>query len=270
MERKSDTGGCSSLTTVANIGCRGRYATSRSTTTAGCSDSNSRIHYENNLAEGPRTSSPSLDKPLATTAGSELSQAQSQPEYFRDTIRRAEASLQRTDRATRCFHDAKRKVDQALRRIAPQHKEAILDESADGISFDSDVRTATVDTTKSGKERRHCRSPEASGLVAASNCPSDGDNTVSLHKCHPRIPVNEDVPHSARPAEQQASPRRQEDQHSPLIDAIESRAARMDQLVEEMERLLVDTQRVFHEMDHAQGSEESEECIHDCSLFPTG
>ncbi|KAF8327841.1 hypothetical protein F5887DRAFT_163951 [Amanita rubescens] len=147
---------------------------------------------------------------------------------FWDTIRRAEASFHRQDRASQRFHEAKRRVDQTLRRLSDaneedcavqgrQHRLHFPDDDDDEESF-------------AGQEQVQDQNLDLPGFINAYG----GEETRDI----------KDIATSGGDAEFTRQGEAQ-GEIAPIIDAMESRAARVEQLVEEMEWLLIDVQRLL-------------------------
>lgn len=164
-------------------------------------------------------------------AGGPNSQRTSDATQFWDTIRRAEVSFHRQDRASRRFHEAKRRVDQTLRHLSDakgedcviQHRHHSPD-GDDQESFDQ-------------------------GKVQDQNL--DLPDSSSINPCGTRHThdINSDIVTSGGDDAEVTRQREAHDEIAPIIDAMESRAARVEQLVEEMEFLLLDVKRLLDEME---------------------
>ena len=162
----------------------------------------------------------------------------SQPEYgtsntqFWDIIRRADASFHRQDRASLRFHEVKRRVDQTLRCVRgdedtqPQHDLGDFADSQHREVQDLDL----LDESIVPYEEQNMRHSHDIVMIAS------GGDISSLQDER----SSKDYTESTRQGEQA---REAHEQIAPIIDAMESRAARVEQLVEEMELLLTDIQR---------------------------
>jgi len=157
---------------------------------------------------------------------------------FWDTIRRAEASFHRQDRASQRFHEAKRRVDQTLRRLSDANEEDCAVQGRQHGHHFPDDNDDNDEESEFGQEQvqdQNLDLPDSSFMNAYG-----GEKTRHPHDI-------EDIVTSGGDAEFI----RQGEAHeeiAPIIDAMESRAARVEQLVEEMEWLLTDVQCLLDEM----------------------
>ncbi|KAK2467188.1 hypothetical protein APHAL10511_000737 [Amanita phalloides] len=128
---------------------------------------------------------------------------------FWETIRRAKTSFDKHGRASRRFHQAKRSVDQTF----PWFSDA----------------------------EQYLRLSPGPGLVEESRLPAS-DEENSPHDADRGNSFSSSC--STREARLKAG----EAQIAPIIDAMEARAARVEQLADEMERLFIDTQNLLYRM----------------------
>ena len=165
-----------------------------------------------------------------------------QPEYgtsnarFWDTIRRADASFHRQDRASLRFYEVKRRVDQTLRCVRgdedtqQQRDDLVVRDSASN----QQVRAMNLDLPDDEEQKMrqsHDIVKITSGGSDVSSLQDERDDKDSTAHAE-----------STRQGEQMGEAH---EQIAPIIDAMESRAARVEQLVEEMELLLVDIQSLL-------------------------
>ena len=136
---------------------------------------------------------------------------------FWDTIRRAEASFHRQDRASQRFHEAKRRIDQTLRRLSDANEEGC---AVQGQPHRQHFPDNDDDEESFGQEQVQDQNLDLRDIKDIATSGGDAEFT--------------------RQGEAQG-------EIAPIIDAMESRAARVEQLVEEMEWLLLDVQRLLDE-----------------------
>jgi hypothetical protein len=182
---------------------------------------------------------------------------------FWDTIHRADASFHRQDTASRRFHEVKRRVDQTLRRVSgaedarQQHKHDLV-VIGSGDSHYRHVQPLGLDLQDESiapheEQRMHDSAMTTSGSGDVSSLQHGiygKDSTAYAGPCCRNYAGD------AESTRQEEQTREAHEQIAPIIDAMESRAARVEQLVEEMERLLIDVQCLLDTTVHQSSSSE--------------